>query len=99
MDLTYFLSERSIAYAKDVPLPQKTWIKTGGICECWVMPQSVEQLTKVCRFLYENNIDFDILGQTSNIFFHPTYNPQGQNRYSQSTKNLSAKYLTMPCWK
>ena len=76
MDLTYFLSERSIAYAKDVPLPQKTWIKTGGICECWVMPQSVEQLTKVCRFLYENNIDFDKLGQTSNIFFHSTYNPQ-----------------------
>ena len=60
------------------------------MCAYWVSPQSVEQLTEVCRFLYINSIAFDIVGQTSNIFFHSTYNPQvvvstiGVNQYEMN---------------
>ncbi len=76
MDIAEFLSGQNIAYEKDVLLSKKTWIKTGGVCAYWVTPNSVEQLTKVCRFLYKNEIKFDIVGYISNIFCHSTYNPQ-----------------------
>lgn len=76
MLLAQFLQEQQIPFEQEVLLSKKTWIKTGGVCACWVTPLSVEQLAKVCSFLYANSIAFDIVGQTSNIFFHSTYNPQ-----------------------
>lgn len=76
MYLVQFLQEQQIPFEQNVPLSKKTWIKTGGVCACWITPQSVEQLTVVCRFLYVNSIAFDVVGQTSNIFFHSTYNPK-----------------------
>ena len=75
MELLDFLKEANIAYEQNVSLSKKTWIKTGGICGCWISPTSVEQLAEVCRYLQSNGIKFDIVGQTSNIFFHSTYNP------------------------
>lgn len=76
MDIAEFLSGQNIAYEKDVLLSKKTWIKTGGICGCWITPINVEQLAEVCRYLQTSGIKFDIVGQTSNIFFHSTYNPE-----------------------
>lgn len=76
MELITFLVENNIPFEEKVSLSKKTWIKTGGVCAFWVTPQSIEQLTEICRFLYANSIAFDIVGQTSNIFFHSTYNPQ-----------------------
>ena len=75
MVLFQYLQEQQIPFEQDVLLSNKTWIKTGGVCSCWVTPQSVEQLAKVCRFLYANSIAFDIVGQTSNLFFHSDYHP------------------------
>ena len=75
MELFDFLKDADIAYEQAVPLSKKTWIKTGGICGCWITPTSVGQLTEVCKYLQSNGIKFDIVGQTSNIFFHSTYNP------------------------
>lgn len=76
MELFDFLKEADIAYEQYVPLSMKTWIKTGGVCGCWISPTSVEQLAEVCRYLQSNGIKFDIVGQTSNIFFHSTYSPE-----------------------
>ena len=76
LELYSFLDNKRILYEKDLSLSNKTWIKTGGICACWIAPVSVAQLTEVCRYLYSNHIAFDLIGQTSNIFFHSTYNPQ-----------------------
>jgi len=76
MNLLSFLTETGTPFEKNVPLSKKTWIKTGGICGCWISPTSVEQLAEVCRYLQSNGIKFDIVGQTSNIFFHSTYNPE-----------------------
>lgn len=74
--LTEFLIDNKLLFEKNIPLSKKTWIKTGGICAYWITPVSVEQLTEVCKFLFSKNIVFDLVGQTSNIFFHSTYNPQ-----------------------
>lgn len=76
MDIVHFLVERNISFEQNISLYKKTWIKTGGVCAYWISPVSVEQLTEVCKFLYSNNIAFDLVGQTSNIFFHSTYNPE-----------------------
>lgn len=76
MNLSEFLVCSNILFEENVPLSKKTWIKTGGLCTYWITPQTVEQLTEVCKFLYSNNIIFDVVGQTSNIFCHSTYNPQ-----------------------
>ena len=76
MELLEFLSKHKINFEQNIPLSSKTWIKTGGVCSFWIAPLIVEHLTEVCRFLYKNNLDFGIVGQTSNIFFHSTYNPQ-----------------------
>lgn len=76
MDLIQFLTEKDVPFEENVSLSKKTWIKTGGICACWITPVSVEQLTEVCRYLYSNRIVFDLIGQTSNMFFHSSYNPQ-----------------------
>lgn len=74
--LREWLTKTGILYEENVPLSKKTWIKTGGTCVCWVVPESVQQLEIVCRFLYTNGIAFDLVGQTSNIFFHSSYNPE-----------------------
>lgn len=76
MELSQYLQEQQIPFEHNVQLSEKTWIKTGGVCAYWVAPQSVEQLAEICRFLYANSISFDLVGKTSNLFFHSIYNPQ-----------------------
>ena len=74
--LQEWLIDYGIPFEQNISLSKKTWIKTGGTCAYWIVPASVQQLEDVCRFLYSNNFSFDIVGQTSNIFFHSTYNPK-----------------------
>ena len=76
MNLSQFLIEKNIHFEENVSLSKKTWIKTGGICSYWITPTSVKQLNEVCQFLYSDGISFDLVGQTSNLFFHSTYNPK-----------------------
>lgn len=74
--LTQFLAIEDIRYEQNVSLAMKSWIKTGGVCAFWVIPNSIKQLIELCRYLSVSGIKFDIVGQTSNIFFHSTYNPE-----------------------
>lgn len=76
MNLAFFLQEHQIPYEENVLLSKKSWVKTGGVCALWITPETIEQLTICCRYLYSQHVAFDIIGQTSNIFFHSTYNPQ-----------------------
>lgn len=71
-----FLQESGVAFEQNVFLSKKSWIRTGGICAFWIIPTNVRQLIELSRYLQANSIKFDIVGQTSNIFFHSTYNPQ-----------------------
>lgn len=76
MQIKEFLSENNISYDENVSLASKSWIKFGGIASLWISPKSISKLEEVCRYLYGNNIAYDLVGQTSNIFFHSTYNSQ-----------------------
>ena len=76
MQIKEFLINNNISYDENVSLANKSWIKFGGIASLWILPKSVGELEELCRYLYGNNIEYDLVGQTSNIFFHSTYNPQ-----------------------
>lgn len=73
--LKIFLKQYRIPYDLNVPLSQKTWIRQGGTCRVWIIPHDKEQLKNICHYLFSSSIKFDIIGQTSNIFFHSSYNP------------------------
>ncbi len=76
MELRVFLIENEIPFEEDVLLSSKTWIKTGGVCKYWITPGSASQLKAVCEFLFNWGGYFDVVGNTSNMFFHSTYNPE-----------------------
>ncbi len=76
MQIKKILSDKKISFDENVSLASKSWIKFGGIASLWISPKSVRELEDVCRYLFGNNIAYDLVGQTSNIFFHSTYNPQ-----------------------
>ena len=96
--LINFLSLRSIAYDENVSLASKSWIKIGGIASLWISPKSVSELEEVCRYLYGNNIAYDLVGQTSNIFFHSTYNPQVVvSTVNVNGYNIEGNTLTCDC--
>jgi len=75
-ELETYLLQTNIPYETDVTLATKSWVRQGGVCGCWIEPSSKEQLVKVCKFLHNEGVTFDIVGQTSNIFFHSTYHPE-----------------------
>lgn len=70
------LTEQGIPYEQNVSLKEKTWIKTGGVTSLWIAPNSVEQLKNAISILLENNLKFEIVGQTSNIYYLDDYNPE-----------------------
>lgn len=75
-EMELFLMKNNIIFERDVPLSNKTWIKTGGSCAYWIVPETIQQLKKVCEYLYSRHFAFDIVGQTSNLFFHSNCHPQ-----------------------
>ena len=54
---------------KNVPLKKCTTYKAGGIAEVIVTPKNVEKLILLLKLLKENNTNFKILGNGSNLLF------------------------------
>ena len=71
MTISEFLVSNGIPFQENVLLSEKSWIKTGGLCAYWVTPVDIGQLKCACRFLYQNDAQFDVVGHTSNIFSIP----------------------------
>jgi UDP-N-acetylenolpyruvoylglucosamine reductase len=71
-----YLNSKEIQFEENVSLSKKTWLGTGGVCQYWISPKSIRELVDICQFLYKNGHIFEVVGQTSNIFFHSTSSPQ-----------------------
>ena len=67
--------QNNIIYEDKVSLKKKTWIKTGGIVDFWITPTSLYQLESLVQYLYINNVEFEVVGHTSNLYFLNDYNP------------------------
>lgn len=61
---------------QNVSLAKRTWIHRGGTATWWIAPNNYEDLIKVGRYLFEEQLQFDIIGHTSNIYFTNSYNPE-----------------------
>ncbi len=70
-----FLLETGVSFEENVSLKKKTWIHRGGVVGLYISPNSETQLFNVGSFFYKNNITFEVVGHTSNIYFLNEYNP------------------------
>lgn len=53
-----------------------SWISTlngVGRANHFYEPESIEELSNLCREFYEKGIDFDLIGHTSNTLYTPNY--------------------------
>lgn len=70
------LREFNIPFQENVSLKEKTWIKTGGTVSLWIVPTTVEGLETAIEILCSHNIEFELVGHTSNIYYFDDYNPK-----------------------
>lgn len=49
------------------PMKNHTTIKVGGNCDCLVLPESVEEIKNIISYAKENNIEYYIIGNGSNL--------------------------------
>lgn len=75
-DICDYLNSNKIQFEKDASLSKKTWLGTGGLCQYWISPNTNRELIDICLFLYKNGYIYEVVGQTSNIFFHSTSTPK-----------------------
>ncbi len=59
----------------NVPIYDICWLNhaKGGIIGAYYEPENKEELVKLCRSLYNERKNFDVIGHTSNIYFLPSY--------------------------
>lgn len=69
------LTEYNIRFEENVLLKNRTWIKTGGIASLFVTPVSVDELVEIIDIFKKENVGFEIVGHTSNLYYLDDYNP------------------------
>lgn len=69
------LKDKAIPFEQNVSLKEKTWIKTGGVVSLWIVPNNEDQLKSAITTLLEYNRSFELVGQTSNLYYLDDYNP------------------------
>lgn len=52
---------------KNEPLKQHTSFRVGGPAKVYVAPEDIEELQKLIRFLYEEKLPYDIIGNGTNL--------------------------------
>jgi UDP-N-acetylmuramate dehydrogenase len=58
----------------NISLSERTWIHRGGNANYYYIPNSVEELIEVGRYLYSDKREFLTIGHTSNIYFKNSFN-------------------------
>ena len=84
-ELGSYLSHEQIWFKKDHLIKFETYFQTGGVVKIYICPQSAAKFTRAVSYLQERDIDFKIIGFTSNVLLFD------QIQYSViiSTKNLT----------
>lgn len=65
MGLERIIKKENIRYNED--MKNHTTMKVGGLCDCLVMPESIEEIEKLVKYAKENNIKYYIIGNGSNL--------------------------------
>lgn len=58
-----------------VPIKSIAWVAPtdAGVIDTFYEPESIEELTELCRLFYQQKLPFDIIGHTSNILYTSGY--------------------------
>lgn len=72
-DFRNFLEDLDIPFRMQVDLKYKTRIRQGGMCDYWIVPETLYQLETLVRYLYSHKLKFEIVGQTTNLFFKSSF--------------------------
>ncbi len=67
--LLSFLEKNEIQYRCDVSLAELTTFKIGGAAELVIYPDTVEKTADLIKFLYQNKIEYFVMGNGSNLLF------------------------------
>lgn len=70
------LQECGILFETNVPLKNKTWIKTGGMVALWITPSTIDKLIETIKILESEKVEFELVGHTSNLYYTDNYNPR-----------------------
>lgn len=70
-----FLLANKVPFEENISLSTKTWIKRGGITRFYIVPNTAEQVKSVISFFYSKQVQYHIVGHTSNLYFLNSYNP------------------------
>lgn len=71
-----FLISNDIDFDKNKSLKSTTWIQRGGVVQYWIKPGSIEKLKSIVSYLYKAQINFYVVGATSNLYFQNDYHPE-----------------------
>lgn len=72
--LKKYLEIANILYETNVDLKKKTWIHRGGVAGVFISPENSDELENIVSFLYKENISFQLIGHTSNLYILNEYN-------------------------
>lgn len=67
--LLNFLLEKEIKIERNFDLKKRSWLKAGGVLENYIEPSNYEQIIQLVKFFKENNLDYFVVGNLSNIIF------------------------------
>lgn len=67
--LISFLENNDIKYSRFMSLSDLTTFKIGGKADLVIYPDSVEKAASLIRFFFQNNIEYFVMGNGSNLLF------------------------------
>lgn len=92
------LEKLEIPFEENVSLKKITWIKRGGVASILCLPQNSSDLKKLCVFFRLNQIQYDIVAGTSNVYCKDTYNPAVVVSTLKVNKyNFDSDYIECDC--
>lgn len=68
-NLLEFLDKNNIKFTESVNLQKITYFKSGGTVDVFISPENTDLLSQLIRYLNEVNLEFKILGASTNCIF------------------------------
>ena len=67
--LIQYLTTQNIFFEQDRPLCGMTTFRIGGNAKLVIYPDTIQKLADTIRFMYENKIEYFVMGKGSNLLF------------------------------
>ncbi|NLD47931.1 MAG: FAD-binding protein [Clostridiaceae bacterium] len=93
---TSILEKNDIPFETNVSLKNKTWIHRGGIANYWIQPKTLDQLCVLVNYLNTEDMKFEIVGYSTNLYFQNDYSPEVVIS-TKSLKNFSDEENWIAC--